>query len=96
VHGKVPLPNAIETLGAKHRLTIPPQIIQALRLKKGDYMLMQLVGHKLELTPIPRDQLWFWTREWQKKEREVDREIARGNVRSFNSVAELLKELKRR
>src|SRR5438045_642433 len=27
---------------------------------------------------IDPDQAWFWTREWQEKEREVDESIARG------------------
>lgn len=27
---------------------------------------------------IDPDQAWFWTREWQEKEREVDEAIARG------------------
>jgi hypothetical protein len=35
----------------------------------------------IELRPhvaIPADQAWFWTEGWQRMEREVDEEIARG------------------
>jgi hypothetical protein len=73
---------------------IPSRIVKALRLKNGDHMLMRLVGCKLELVPIPRDQLWFWSREWQKKEREVDEDIAHGRFKECASVEELMQDLK--
>ncbi|MBI4055887.1 MAG: hypothetical protein HY402_07150 [Elusimicrobia bacterium] len=37
---------------------------------------------------------WFWSKEWQKKEREVDQEIKAGRVHRSSSVEEFLKELK--
>ena len=42
----------------------------------------------IELRPkllIDQDQGWFWTDEWQAKEREVDVEVAAGWVESFKS-----------
>jgi bifunctional DNA-binding transcriptional regulator/antitoxin component of YhaV-PrlF toxin-antitoxin module len=84
-------------LGAKNQVTIPHRISKALRLRKGDHMLMRLVGGRVEMIPaslIPRDQLWFWTPEWQKKEREADDDIARGRVKEFESVEELIKDLR--
>ncbi len=84
-------------VGAKHQVTIPTRISKALRLKEGDHLLIRLVGRRVEMVPvslIPKDQLWFWTREWQEKEREADEDIARGNVKEFESVEDLLKELK--
>ena len=29
---------------------------------------------------IPKDQLWFWTKEWQKKEREASNAIKKGRI----------------
>jgi antitoxin MazE len=84
-------------VGAKHQVTIPSRISRALRLKKGDHLMMRLVGGRVEMVPatlIPKDQLWFWSREWQEKEREASQEIARGNVKEFDSVDELIKDLK--
>ena len=84
-------------LGAKNQVTIPHRISRALRLKRGDHMLMRLVGGRVEMIPaslIPRDQLWFWTPEWQKKEREADEDIAQGRVKEFESVEELIKDLR--
>ena len=60
-------------------------------------MLMRLVGRRVELIParlVPRDQVWFWTPEWQKKEREADVDIAAGRLKEFESVDDLLKDLR--
>ena len=84
-------------LGAKHQVTIPHRISKALQLRKGDHLLMRLVGRRVELIPaslVPRDQVWFWTPEWQKKEREADADIAAGRLKEFESVDDLLKDLR--
>ena len=84
-------------LGAKHQVTIPHRISKALRLWKGDHTLMRLVGSGVEMIPanlVPKDQLWFWTSEWQKKEREVDEDIAEGRVKEFESAEDLLEDLR--
>jgi bifunctional DNA-binding transcriptional regulator/antitoxin component of YhaV-PrlF toxin-antitoxin module len=93
---KVVLEEAVR-LGAKNQITVPHRISRALRLKRGDHMLMRLVGGRVEMVParlIPKDQLWFWTSEWQKKEREADDDIGQGRVREFESVEELIKDLR--
>ena len=84
-------------LGAKHQVTIPHRISRALQLRKGDHMIMRLVGRRVEMIParlVPRDQLWFWTPEWQKKEREADADIAAGRLKEFESVDDLMKDLR--
>ena len=43
---------------------------------------------------IPKDQRWFWTPEWQKKEREVDKALACDDHKESDKVEELLKDLK--
>ena len=30
--------------------------------------------------PVPADQRWFWTAQWQEREREVDAHLAAGDV----------------
>ena len=43
---------------------------------------------------IPKDQAWFWTPEWQAKEREADEDIRMGRVSGpFTSADELIKHL---
>lgn len=40
------------------------------------------------------DQAWFWTPEWQAGERQVDREIAAGNLSPvYDSLDELFADL---
>jgi antitoxin PrlF len=44
---------------------------------------------------IPDDQAWFWTPEWQAKEREADADIAAGRGRIYYSDEEFLAALER-
>jgi AbrB family looped-hinge helix DNA binding protein len=84
-------------VGAKHQVTIPRRISRALRLKKGDHMLVRLVDNTLELIPaqiVPKEQRWFWTSEWQAREREVDEAVARSEYKEANSADELFRKLK--
>jgi hypothetical protein len=30
--------------------------------------------------PVPANQAWFWTEQWQRREREVDEHVARDEV----------------
>ncbi|HEX8715276.1 MAG TPA: hypothetical protein VF706_06865 [Solirubrobacteraceae bacterium] len=45
---------------------------------------------------IDPEQAWFWTREWQEKEREADDDLATGRVTSFDADAEFLAALDER
>lgn len=47
-------------------------------------------GEKIEIDP---DQAWFWTDEWQEKEREADEDFANGRFESYDSVDEFLASL---
>jgi hypothetical protein len=42
----------------------------------------------------PRDQRWFWTKEWQAGEREAEADIAAGRTRTmtFDEFKAWLKE----
>jgi AbrB family looped-hinge helix DNA binding protein len=45
-------------VGAKRQVTIPHRISSALRLKKGDHMLLRLVGGRVEMVTfsVPTSQ----------------------------------------
>jgi len=44
---------------------------------------------------IPVDQLWFWTRDWQRKEWEAEEDVKAGRLSGpFTSSRELVKSLK--
>ena len=45
---------------------------------------------------IDPDQAWFWTREWQGREREADDDLAAGRVTPYESDEEFLAALDER
>lgn len=87
-------------VSSKHQVTIPKEIFEKLKLKPGDYVDVQLRNGKVVLTPKEtidqEDDSWFWSKEWQEKEREADEAIAKGEVIGpFKSGVEAIKALKR-
>jgi len=50
----------------------------------------------LELRPrvsVPAEQAWFWTKRWQRMEREVDEAVARGEMVVHESSEDFLRHL---
>jgi hypothetical protein len=45
---------------------------------------------------IDPEQAWFWTQEWQAKEREADDDLAAGRIASYESDEEFLAVLDER
>jgi hypothetical protein len=46
-----------------------------------------------ETIEIAADQVYFWTAEWQAKEREADEDIAAGRVKTFDTMDAFLADL---
>lgn len=44
---------------------------------------------------IDTSQAWFWTKEWQARERKADEDIKKGRIKKFDSVEDLIKDLHR-
>jgi antitoxin MazE len=89
---------AITRIGPKHQITIPQEVFDQLGLQPGDFLEVQVQGEVLRLIPqklIPRDQVWFWSKEWQEREQEADEAIARGELSGpFESVDDLIQHLR--
>jgi AbrB family looped-hinge helix DNA binding protein len=84
-------------LGAKRQLTLPRRALARLRLREGDYLELRLEKDRIELIPlalIPRDQLWFWSPEWQAGEREAEEDIAKGRLKEFKNARDAIKWLR--
>ncbi|MCL6479196.1 MAG: AbrB/MazE/SpoVT family DNA-binding domain-containing protein [Peptococcaceae bacterium] len=67
-----------------------------LPVEDGDVLQVQVEDGRIVLVPmklVPADQVWFWSTEWQKGEKEADEDIAEGRTKSFDSVDELLEDL---
>lgn len=90
---------AITKIGPKHQVTIPKEIFEGLGLGTGDYLEVAVKERQILMIPqklIPKDDAWFYTKEWQAKEREADEAIAQGQVSGpFSTAAELLSHLKK-
>ena len=71
-------------------ITIPRQISgELVAVPKKEY---QLFNSFLEFIDIK--QIFFWTKEWQTKERQVDKEIAFKKVsKVYNNAKDLRKAL---
>ncbi len=78
--GEIVLPEAV-----RHRHHLDEDGAQVRIVERDDGVI--------ELQPIPADQAWFWTPEWQEGEREVDEHIARGEIEVFDSPEEFFAAL---
>ena len=81
--GVISLPSAIRR---RHRLDQPGAQVEVSEREDG---VIELRPH----VAVPVDQAWFWTKEWQAGEREVDEDIAAGRLKRFDSVEELFEDL---
>jgi len=65
-------------------------------LEDGEILQVQVEDGKIILVPmklIPAEQAWFWTSEWQKGEKEAEKDIAAGKIKSFDNIDDLLEDL---
>ncbi|MBU1091926.1 AbrB/MazE/SpoVT family DNA-binding domain-containing protein [Patescibacteria group bacterium] len=82
-----------------YQITLPAKLRKSFSLKEGDYLEADLQRGKFVFAPkkmidIDPAQKWFWTKEWQKGEREVDKDITEGRLAGpFSSAKDLIKEL---
>lgn len=87
----------IVRIGPKNQVTLSADVMKKLRLKQGDFLEIQATEDGVQLVPqrlIPRDQAWYWTKEWQEMEREAS---ASGDVSPvFDSADEAIAYLHRR
>ena len=85
-------------ISAKRQVSVPKKIMEALQLKPGDEIDFEVDGDQVRIVPIktikvPRDQAWFWTPQWQKKELAADRDLASKRYKEFDRFEDLLKDL---
>ena len=78
----------------KNQVTIPKAIIDSLEIQEGDVLDCIVQDGKIIITPkilIPKDQAWFWSIEWQAKEKEVQKEIEKKGIGRAYTANELMK-----
>lgn len=75
----------------KYQVTIPEQIREKIPLKVGERVEVVAHGREIVIRPIievPRDQDWFWTKEWQEQIARSRKDLEKGKVKVFKSVKE--------
>lgn len=82
----------------KRQITIPAVVFKQLLLDVGDYMEVKIEQNGIMLTPqkmVPKDQAWFWTKEWQEKEQTAEADITEGKISEpIRSGKALIKSLR--
>jgi AbrB family looped-hinge helix DNA binding protein len=80
------------------QIRIPKNIMETIGIEKGDYVEVELEDNQIVLRPrklIDPSQGWYWTKEWQKTEAEVDEQIKKGELSpEFRTAEEGIKWLK--
>ena len=80
----------------KYRLTIPPEAREKLHIVIGDMMEVHIKNEEIILRPkklIDSSQAWFWSKEWQQKEKEVEEDYKAGRYKTVKNVKEFLNKL---
>ena len=80
------------------QITIPKNIMKKLSLKEGDKVEFDIKGDSIIIKPvliINKAQSWFWTKKWQDEEKEVDKDIEAGKVKTFDNVNDLIEDLEK-
>jgi AbrB family looped-hinge helix DNA binding protein len=81
------------------QVTIPHELRGKLKLAVGDYVEAEVEDDKIVIRPVKLvhpGQEYFFTKEWQEKEAEADRDIAEGRIEGpFESAKTALKALKK-
>ena len=81
------------------QITLPASVRRELGVEKGDLVEIEVVDDRAVLIPkrlVDKGQAYFWTRRWQEGEREADDDIKAGQVRTFESAEELIKDLEQK
>ena len=89
---------AIMKISPQGQIRIPKKIMSTLGIEKGDYVEVDIEDGQIILKPrklIDPSQGWYWTKEWQKMEADVDDEIEEHQLSpKFQAAEEGLKWLK--
>ena len=78
----------------KYQVTIPEEVRGKIPLKVGERVEVTARGNEIVIRPVvevPREQAWFWNREWQEQVSQSIKDLERGKMKVFKSVKEARK-----
>jgi antitoxin MazE len=78
----------------KYQVTIPEEVRGKIPLKVGERVEVTARGSEIVIRPIveiPRDQSWFWSKQWQDQVSRSIKDLEKGKMKVFKSVKEARK-----
>ncbi len=91
--------STIMKISPQGQVRIPKKIMESLGVFQGDYLEACIENNQIVLKPrklIDPTQGWYWTKDRQKIESEVDKEIEKDELSpEFHTTQEGLKWLKK-
>ena len=78
----------------KYQVTIPEEVRGKIPLKVGERVEVIARGSEIVIRPmieIPRDQAWFWSKQWQEQTTQSMKDFEKGKIKVFKSVKEARK-----
>jgi AbrB family looped-hinge helix DNA binding protein len=78
----------------KYQVTIPEEVRGKIPLKVGERVEVIARGKEIVIRPIieiPRDQAWFWSKDWQDQIAQSLKDLEKGKTKVFKSVKEARK-----
>ena len=78
----------------KYQITIPEDVRAKIPLQVGERVEVVAEAGNIVIRPImevPRDQAWFWSKEWQEQIVRSKKNIEKGKLKVFKSVKEARK-----
>jgi AbrB family looped-hinge helix DNA binding protein len=81
-----------------YQVTIPADIRKVLSIKIGTLVDFVVEKGALIMKPkklVDEEQAWFWSKEWQAREKEAERFLKKGQVISFADVNEMKKHFEK-
>ena len=89
--------SATMKISPQGQIRIPKKIMSMLGIDTGDYLEVDVEDKQIVLKPrklIDPAQGWYWSKEWQQAEAEVDQELEKGrHSPKFETAEEGLKWL---
>jgi AbrB family looped-hinge helix DNA binding protein len=78
----------------KYQVTIPEEVRGKIPLKVGERVEVTARGTEIIIRPvveIPRDQAWYWSKEWQDQVNQSVKDLEKEKMKVFKSVKEARK-----
>jgi AbrB family looped-hinge helix DNA binding protein len=78
----------------KYQVTIPEDVRGKIPLKVGERVEVTARDNEIVIRPIveiPRDQAWFWSKQWQDQVSQSIKDLKKGKIKVFKSVKEARK-----